>query len=81
MMSYISVMQDVANSETYMTTTLISADMKGIALQEFAFHKFVNLLSIATQGAVSCAAHQGGFCVLSGTCANYSYLSGYSFYI
>lgn len=81
MMSYMSVMLDVANNLTYVNSAVISADMRGIALPEFSFYKFVNLLSIATEGAVSCAAYSGGFCVLPGMCSDYQQLYDYSFYI
>jgi hypothetical protein len=65
----------------YANTTLITTDFRGIGLPTTSYNRFVNLLSIATQGSVACDKQQGGYCVLPGLCSGYEYLLSYSFYI
>ena len=66
--SFMSILKDVPSNVTYITSATIAADMRGIALPPFAYFKFTNLLSIATNGAVVCPQTVGGFCVLSTPC-------------
>lgn len=57
---------DEALYGSYTNTTAITADFRGIGLPTTSFSKFVNMLSVATNGSASCAKTQGGFCVLPG---------------
>lgn len=48
-----------------------------MSLPLYWYHKFVNLISVVTEGAAFCPTESGSYCLLPSSCSNYQNLWEY----